>query len=44
MAEQFFPTSMVANQNDLSVFVTRPISAVILLRGGVSLLAPPPAH
>ena len=30
MAEQYFLTSMVAHQNDLSVFVTRPISAVIL--------------
>jgi putative tricarboxylic transport membrane protein len=30
MAEQYFLTSMVANHNDLSVFVTRPVSAVIL--------------
>jgi putative tricarboxylic transport membrane protein len=30
MAEQFFLTSMIANQNDLTVFVTRPVSAVIL--------------
>ncbi len=30
MAEQFFLTSMVANQNDVTVFVTRPVSAVIL--------------
>jgi putative tricarboxylic transport membrane protein len=30
MAEQFFLTSMVANDNDLTVFVTRPVSAVIL--------------
>ena len=30
MAEQFFLTSMVANQNDWTVFLTRPVSAVIL--------------
>lgn len=30
MAEQFFLTSMIANQNDLTVFVTRPVSAAIL--------------
>jgi putative tricarboxylic transport membrane protein len=30
MAEQYFLTSMVANANDLSVFVRRPVSAVIL--------------
>ena len=30
MAEQFFLTSMIANDNDLTVFVTRPVSAVIL--------------
>ena len=31
MAEQYFLTSMVSHQNDLSVFVTRPVSAVVLL-------------
>ena len=31
MAEQFFLTSVVANANDLTVFVTRPVSAVILM-------------
>ncbi len=31
MAEQYFLTSMVANANDLTVFATRPVSAVILL-------------
>jgi putative tricarboxylic transport membrane protein len=30
MAEQYFLTSMVAHHNDLTVFVTRPISAIIL--------------
>ena len=30
MAEQYFLTSMVSHGNDLTVFVTRPISAVIL--------------
>ncbi len=30
MAEQYFLTSMVAHHNDLSVFITRPVSAVIL--------------
>src|SRR6266542_4151990 len=30
MAEQFFLPSMVANPNDLTVFLTRPVSAVIL--------------
>ena len=31
MAEQYFLTSMVSNANDLTVFVTRPVSAVVLL-------------
>ncbi len=31
MAEQYFLTSMVSNGNDLTVFVTRPVSAVVLL-------------
>jgi putative tricarboxylic transport membrane protein len=30
MAEQYFLTSMLAHHNDLSIFVTRPVSAVIL--------------
>jgi putative tricarboxylic transport membrane protein len=30
MAEQYFLTSMVSHANDLTVFVTRPVSAVIL--------------
>jgi putative tricarboxylic transport membrane protein len=30
MAEQYFLTSMVSHQNDLTVFVTRPVSAVAL--------------
>lgn len=40
MAEQFFLTSMVANANDLSVFITRPISAVILLMSALMVLWP----
>ncbi len=40
MAEQFFLTSMVANANDLSVFVTRPISAVILMMSALMVLWP----
>jgi putative tricarboxylic transport membrane protein len=31
MAEQYFLTSMVSNAGDLTVFVTRPVSAVVLL-------------
>ena len=31
MAEQYFLTSMVSQQNDLTAFVTRPVSAVVLL-------------
>jgi putative tricarboxylic transport membrane protein len=31
MAEQYFLTSMVAHGNDLTVFVTRPVSAAVLL-------------
>jgi putative tricarboxylic transport membrane protein len=30
LAEQYFLTSMVSHQNDLTVFVTRPVSAVVL--------------
>jgi putative tricarboxylic transport membrane protein len=30
MAEQYFLTSMVAHANDVTVFVTRPVSAVVL--------------
>jgi putative tricarboxylic transport membrane protein len=40
MAEQYFLTSMVANQNDLTVFVTRPVSAVILVLAGAMLVWP----
>jgi putative tricarboxylic transport membrane protein len=40
MAEQFFLTSMVANANDLSVFITRPISAVILMMSALMVLWP----
>jgi TctA family transporter len=38
MAEQYFLTSMVANHNDLSVFVTRPVSAVILVIAALLVL------
>jgi len=40
MAEQYFLTSMVANANDLTVFVTRPVSAVILLLSVLMVLWP----
>jgi TctA family transporter len=31
MAEQYFLTSMVSHGNDVTIFVTRPVSAVVLL-------------
>ncbi len=40
LAEQYFLTSMVSNQNDLTVFLTRPVSAV-LVAASVLLLAWP---
>ena len=40
MAEQYFLTSMVANANYLSVFVTRPVSAVILSLSALMVLWP----
>lgn len=40
MAEQYFLTSMVSNANDVSIFVTRPVSAVILLLSAVMVLWP----
>ena len=40
MAEQYFLTSMVAHGNDLTVFVTRPVSAVILALAVLLVLAP----
>ena len=40
MAEGYFLTSMVANANDLSVFVTRPVSAVVLVLAAVMLVWP----
>jgi putative tricarboxylic transport membrane protein len=40
MAEQYFLTSMVAHANDLSVFVTRPVSGVILLLSALIVLWP----
>jgi putative tricarboxylic transport membrane protein len=40
MAEQYFLTSMVSHGNDLTVFVTRPVSAVILGLALLLVLAP----
>jgi putative tricarboxylic transport membrane protein len=40
MAEQFFLTSMVANQNELTVFVTRPVSGVILTIAALMIVWP----
>jgi putative tricarboxylic transport membrane protein len=40
MAEQYFVTSMVSNANVVSIFVTRPVSAVILLLSAVMVLWP----
>ena len=40
MAEQYFLTSMVANGNDLTVFVTRPVSAIVLLFAAAMLVWP----
>ena len=40
MAEQYFLTSMVSNANDVSIFVTRPVSAVILLLSALMVLWP----
>jgi putative tricarboxylic transport membrane protein len=40
MAEQYFLTSMVAYQNDLTVFVTRPVSAILLAFAAALLVWP----
>lgn len=40
MAEQYFLTSMVSHGNDLTVFVTRPVSAVVLLLSLVVVAGP----
>jgi putative tricarboxylic transport membrane protein len=40
MAEGYFLTSMVANGNDLTVFVTRPVSAVVLALAVAMLVWP----
>ncbi len=40
MAEQYFLTSMVAHANDVSVFVTRPVSAALLAISVVIVLWP----
>lgn len=40
MAEQYFLTSMVSNANDVTVFVTRPVSAVILGLSALMVLWP----
>jgi putative tricarboxylic transport membrane protein len=40
MAEGYFLTSMVANGNDLSVFIRRPVSAVVLALAAAMLVWP----
>ena len=40
MAEQYFLTSMVSHGNDVTIFVTRPVSAVILLLSAVMVCWP----
>lgn len=40
MAEQYFLTSIVAHGNGLTVFVTRPVSAVVLGLAVPLVLAP----
>ena len=40
MAEQYFLTSMVSHQNDLTIFLTRPVSAVVLACAAVLVLWP----
>ncbi|HYE92718.1 MAG TPA: tripartite tricarboxylate transporter permease, partial [Terriglobales bacterium] len=40
MAESYFLTTMVAHGNDLTVFVTRPVSAVVLALSAAMLLWP----
>jgi len=40
MAEQYFLTSMVSHQNDLTVFLTRPVSAIVLGGAAVTALWP----
>jgi putative tricarboxylic transport membrane protein len=40
MAEQYFLTSMVSHGNDLTVFVTRPVSAVVLAMAALLLVWP----
>jgi putative tricarboxylic transport membrane protein len=40
MAEQYFLTSMVSHGNDLTVFVTRPVSAIVLAISLLLLLWP----
>ena len=41
MAERFFRTSMATNGNDLMIFVTRPVSAVLLAIAAALLIWPP---
>jgi putative tricarboxylic transport membrane protein len=40
MAEQYFLTSMVSHRNDLTVFVTRPVSAVVLAMAALLVVWP----
>jgi putative tricarboxylic transport membrane protein len=41
MAEQQFRRAVAISEGDLSVFVTRPISAALLAAAALALLAPP---
>jgi putative tricarboxylic transport membrane protein len=40
MAEQYFLTSMVSHGNDLTIFLTRPVSAIVLACGALIVLWP----
>jgi TctA family transporter len=40
MAEQYFLTSMVSHGNDLTVFFTRPVSAIVLLLSAALVVWP----
>ena len=39
-AENAFMTSMLSNQNDLTIFFTRPIAGTTMLLGAISLIYP----
>jgi putative tricarboxylic transport membrane protein len=40
MAEQYFLTSMVSHGNDLTVFVTRPVSGIVLALSALLIVWP----